>query len=162
MCWVIWLFFPRFMLYQEKSGYPALDLNSSDEKITKNNFRFSRSKSWKQVLTTLKVQILNLSFCFVIDTWSLFIFIFVIFFQHVVNFIFNCFIYFLYFSTRGHFESFSVSNICRRYFKILDWAKKIVRVIKFKKWSMDRFYDILNIFAEKFSEKIGVFCSNYC
>jgi hypothetical protein len=26
----------------------------------------------------------------------------------------------------------------------------------------DRCYDFLNIFAEKFSEKIGVFCSNYC
>jgi hypothetical protein len=26
----------------------------------------------------------------------------------------------------------------------------------------DRCYDFLNIFAEKFSEKIGVFCINYC
>jgi hypothetical protein len=26
----------------------------------------------------------------------------------------------------------------------------------------DRCYDFLNIFAKKFSEKNGVFCSNYC
>jgi hypothetical protein len=26
----------------------------------------------------------------------------------------------------------------------------------------DRCYDFLNFFAEKFSEKIGVFCTNYC
>jgi hypothetical protein len=26
----------------------------------------------------------------------------------------------------------------------------------------DRCYDFLNIFGEKFSENIGVFCSNYC
>jgi hypothetical protein len=34
-----------------------------------------------------------------------------------------------------------------------DWRKSSHR---------DRCYDFLNIFAEKFSEKIGVFCSNYC
>jgi hypothetical protein len=26
----------------------------------------------------------------------------------------------------------------------------------------DRCYDFLNIFGEKFSENIGIFCSNYC
>jgi hypothetical protein len=31
-----------------------------------------------------------------------------------------------------------------------------------KSGTRDRCYDFLNIFAEKFSEKIGVFCSNYC
>jgi hypothetical protein len=28
--------------------------------------------------------------------------------------------------------------------------------------SRDRCYDLKNIFAEKFSKNIGVFCSNYC
>jgi hypothetical protein len=30
------------------------------------------------------------------------------------------------------------------------------------RWSRDRCYDFLNIFAEKFSANIGVFCLNYC
>jgi hypothetical protein len=36
------------------------------------------------------------------------------------------------------------------------------RCSKQKANTRDRCYDFLNIFAEKFSENIGVFYSNYC
>jgi hypothetical protein len=44
--------------------------------------------------------------------------------------------------------------------KCADWQKPHLSESCRVTW--DRCYDFLNIFAEKFSENIDVFCSNYC